>query len=244
MYKDSKWYPEEITSDSVIFLDIDGVLNGRGTKERLYRYIFVEPCKIEVLRQVAEQSGSQIVLSSSWRIDCVRGDAGFMSSDRNIFIPLIAELSKYGVEIADITTDQWLGRGREIWDFCLSHPQIKHCLILDDDTDMSLMYPYQFHTSYEDVEALDEEDVDTPYGIYPEAIPTMLEMLKRPFVCPEYRPAYEMQHEDEYIAVGSGYLYGDLGEAWRLAEETDWWKEMMEEEVNHNFLKGRTHIYR
>lgn len=55
----------------IIFLDIDGVLNSvehsvaaPGTNIRLYR---VDPVKVGLLRFLVEQTGANIVISSTWR---------------------------------------------------------------------------------------------------------------------------------------------------------------------------------
>lgn len=50
---------------SVVALDIDGVLNASFTKERLDGYVFVSPCKIELLKQLLERVENPRVLLTS-----------------------------------------------------------------------------------------------------------------------------------------------------------------------------------
>ena len=53
----------------IICLDIDGVVNGLDTKERINGIIGVEQSKIELIKQIVDATGAKIVLSSTWRID-------------------------------------------------------------------------------------------------------------------------------------------------------------------------------
>ncbi len=113
----------------IIFLDVDGVLNNCGTRERSNRgMIGVDPKKVRLLKNLQEASGARIVLSSTWREewepsyeDC--GPDGKYLSD---------SLANGGVEVFD-KIPGWSGihRGEEIRQYA------KQCgcrsfLVLDD----------------------------------------------------------------------------------------------------------------
>lgn len=54
-----------------VFVDIDGVLNCSHTTKKLnicYDFAFVDTRKVLRLREIVEQTGAQIILSSSWRL--------------------------------------------------------------------------------------------------------------------------------------------------------------------------------
>ena len=52
-----------VTSDKVIFLDIDGVLNDEG--KNLKRGVYIDEEMTARLKKIVEATGAQIVLSSS-----------------------------------------------------------------------------------------------------------------------------------------------------------------------------------
>lgn len=118
----------------IIFLDIDGVLN--STRSLIanggYGSIFdhdswkeLDPVAVKLISHVAKETGSDIVLSSSWRILANKKD-------------IIAFQDFLGVSIIDVTPQskddtrgeeikQWLENCKEDIDaFC----------IVDDDSDM------------------------------------------------------------------------------------------------------------
>jgi hypothetical protein len=53
--------------DKIIFLDIDGVLN--TYKEQGIRKDYVDPVKVNRVKQIVDATGAQIVISSNWRFD-------------------------------------------------------------------------------------------------------------------------------------------------------------------------------
>jgi len=54
--------------DRIIFLDIDGVLNALGTKNRSEDGTrFVDPERVSILNRILKATDASIVLSSSWR---------------------------------------------------------------------------------------------------------------------------------------------------------------------------------
>lgn len=122
----------------VIFLDIDGVLNCRYTKEEIYSFTFVAPKKIELLKQLMEHTGAEVVLSSSWRHGWADLDAGIKDSmDVKLFTALKDELEKYNIHFIDYTpiTNGVRGmRGEEVdmWLKSWKGEEIESFVILDD----------------------------------------------------------------------------------------------------------------
>ena len=71
----------------IIFLDIDGVLNCKYTKEEIFFFPFVSPKKIELLKQLIERTGAKVVLSSTWRHGWADIEAGINdSTDAKCFL--------------------------------------------------------------------------------------------------------------------------------------------------------------
>lgn len=135
---------------SVIFLDIDGVLN---SVETMTRNFYAQPEKVRNCREdrtdwpdaelvanlnyIIEQTNACIVVSSTWR---------YMGLEK------VSEcLYKAGVvgNIIDITGKHPHGiRGYEIISWLSQyHYKVKNFVILDDDTDMVFVSPYSVKTN-------------------------------------------------------------------------------------------------
>lgn len=108
----------------VLFLDIDGVLNRAGTKERCDcgpfggNWIGVDRELSDRLLSVLKDSDYQIVLSSTWRKD-----------DR-----MFPHLNAAGIHWEHVTpnTGGFLSRGQEIKLWMDEHPEVTDYVILDD----------------------------------------------------------------------------------------------------------------
>lgn len=105
----------------VIFLDIDGVLNQDNGGPK------IEECFVKRLAHIVEETGAEIVLSSSWRgayASYVKPDYNYQNKDVALLISL---LDKYQLSIMDVTPDLTSGAyarplevrhgcwNREIW---------------------------------------------------------------------------------------------------------------------------------
>lgn len=107
----------------VIFVDVDGVLNNFNLLSR-YGFDYIDDGCVSLLAQVVRATGSEIVLSSSWRLK---------DSD---FSLVKAALKRRGMEIRDCTP--WLkgqARANEIQKWINDHPEASKYAILDDDED-------------------------------------------------------------------------------------------------------------
>ena len=58
-------HDEKDEYEKVIFLDIDGVLNDEG--EEREKGVYIDETRVQRLASIVEQTGAEIVLSSSWR---------------------------------------------------------------------------------------------------------------------------------------------------------------------------------
>ena len=121
-------------SNTVIFLDMDGVLQSPrycvaiGETGLLSA---LEPAAMHMLRNLVVESDAKIVLSSSWRL----------GMDNPSTIKKIFQCCGFKA-LAAAFHDDWKTRyisgyrGDEIADWLSNHPEISNYLILDDDSDM------------------------------------------------------------------------------------------------------------
>lgn len=115
----------------IIFLDIDGVLNGGkvdGYSRELLGDIFFQR-----LKRLVDFTGAKVVLSSSWRI-------GYDPENHIPSKTLRDKLRNIGVELYGMTPEsRWFKgkvRGDEIREWLHAHPEVDSFVILDDDCDM------------------------------------------------------------------------------------------------------------
>lgn len=114
----------------LIFLDIDGVLNCRHTKERKNGIIDIDPFFVDVLNWVLDETDARIVLSSTWRFDENWHETMKNAGIKDVFIGRTGRSSK------DF-------RGDDIQDYLDEHhKEIDTYIIIDDDSDF---YPWQPH---------------------------------------------------------------------------------------------------
>lgn len=124
----------------IIFLDIDGVLNYFGCKDKIGNMYFVNDEKIKILKEIIENTNAKIVLSSTWRYGWFDLDKNEESKDRNDFIKLRDKLLEFGIELYDKTPIYGMYRGEEIEKWLSDKNNIDNILIIDDN--VSDMYPY------------------------------------------------------------------------------------------------------
>lgn len=123
---------------SVLFLDIDGVLNSHHflytlprradySERRGNEWMEIDPTAVARLNTILARTGAKIVVSSSWRhgrtvewLQETLVKAGFVG------------------EVIDVTADYITGRrGDEIQDWLYEHPEVTHSVAVDDDADDS-----------------------------------------------------------------------------------------------------------
>lgn len=123
----------------VIFLDIDGVLNHKGCKEKIDDCYFVEEPLIMNLVNLIDATGAKIVLSSTWRLGWLEMDSGLDTREVRHFKALRDKLEDFGIEFLSHTpimtpNNDMRERGKEITSW-LEHwggEEIENYVILDD----------------------------------------------------------------------------------------------------------------
>ena len=137
---------------NIIFLDIDGVLNGYNkwnilgwklmcltkskTLKRWYRN-FTDPCgvherKVKRLAKIVKATNAKVVMSSSWRFGWWNTPYEKQFEDQKKLTDL---LNKYNIEVIDITPYSSDGRrDKEINEWLTNHEDlVKRFVILDDE---------------------------------------------------------------------------------------------------------------
>lgn len=137
------WYTDaevdefyECPFKKVIFLDIDGVLNVE--EEALETGVKVDPEKVKLLKMIVDETGADIILSSSWKRGYNRFvEDGFQAKDPN-FKLLYDLLAAEGLEISGITPISHesgpVARPLEIREWLARFYTVFSYVILDDDT--------------------------------------------------------------------------------------------------------------
>lgn len=151
-----------------LFLDIDGVLVNRKTinehKKNEYRGMGnFDPFCVHLLNWILDQTGAELVLSSSWRLGTPKR-----------YTRVLKHIEEQGVrhKIIDRTPDpfplvlkngdytgQWSRRGAEIQLWLKNQPEtIDKFAILDDNSDMEPLMPFLVKTDFE--KGLDQHAMD------------------------------------------------------------------------------------
>lgn len=122
----------------VIFLDVDGVLNGFSTTKETTPagYLFVEDKLVARLQKIIESTGAQVVLSSSWRLEAKEFTG--KEVDGEDLTLLKEKLDEFGISIIGMTCNRGAYRGWQIRRYLKEHPEIDKWIVLDD------MPPYEF----------------------------------------------------------------------------------------------------
>ena len=122
----------------VIFLDVDGVLNGRDTLNKSPNgFTGIADDHLKVLKKISEDFDADIVLSSDWK-DCFKDeDCNIDSADEDGKY-LVRRLAEFGLKIVaktddkSVGDDQSTGRGYGIRKYLKAHPEVENYIILDD----------------------------------------------------------------------------------------------------------------
>jgi len=141
-------HPRSMSSEKikVLFLDVDGVLNGCYTRERAPGGCTgVEPAKCAIIRRIVAETGCKIVLSSTWRrfsknLPYLWKSLGLDELDNSLGqSPILDGRLESGL----YTSPQ---RGHEIQAWLDKHPEVSRFVIVDDDSDMAHLKPHLVQT--------------------------------------------------------------------------------------------------
>ena len=141
---------------NIIFLDVDGVLNCRTTKDRVDKYISIEDEKISLLKQLVDQTNSKIVLVSTWKFFWYK-EENLKDKQDELATYLDQKLTKQDLVIYDKTEDFDVhDRGEGIleylWRLNRRGKKVNKYVILDDEIFDYLetgLTKYLVSTSYE-----------------------------------------------------------------------------------------------
>ncbi len=114
---------------NVIFLDFDGVLNSRYTKEKWKGWAGLENQKLKLLKDLVDNTKSIIVLTTSWRIQWDFRASQKPESDLGNYI--YRKFKENGLIIRS-KTESLGGRGKEITAWLNKYPH-GNWVVLDDD---------------------------------------------------------------------------------------------------------------
>lgn len=137
----------------VIFLDVDGVLNDDGP-DRNDQGIVIDQRFIRNLKKIIEETGAEVVLSSSWRYSYGKhAREKFQGDDENVEI-FLNSLDMYDIKIPGITPYYFNGhdmRPFEIASWLGRRPEVENFVVLDDETfwDWKWLKPHVVCTSKE-----------------------------------------------------------------------------------------------
>ena len=176
----------------VLFLDIDGVLNGSDwfhknhearlkhrveygngaefAKDFMHPMGHLDPLSISFLNKIVEETGCKIVISSTWRkFSTLSEIRGFLSQKG----------FKHPLSIIDKTEDFNIGyaRGLEIHNWLNEcKDKVDSFVILDDDVDMHHLLPWQVLT--DGIEGLNEKTMSVAIRILNGEIQELKDMRK------------------------------------------------------------------
>lgn len=127
----------------VVFLDVDGVLNTSKTYERVYhsfkntgkKELEIDSFRLEYLKKIIDETGANIVLSSTWRRFFEKLDNKIVPRNEKVkqFYDM---LNNYNIEIYDILIyDNDINREELIIEW-LSKNEVDSFIIIDDEPNM------------------------------------------------------------------------------------------------------------
>ena len=114
----------------VIFLDIDGVLNGDlfvPTDDT--PGVLIDDMRLELIRHIVDETGAEIVLSSSWKGHWGRSNSECDETGNEINRIFAAK----GLSIFDKTPNYHNDRKQEIIDWLREHPEVSQFVVIDDN---------------------------------------------------------------------------------------------------------------
>lgn len=143
--KEDRKMDNNIRMNSVVFLDVDGVLNTRRSCVHAPSgvYVGVDEARIAILANSMKETGTDgVVLTTTWKD---------LKEDDEDFIYLIESLNKHGIQVLGKTKEErFFEREEGILQYLELHPEIEGFVILDDQ-----------HFGFSDYSKLWESFIDT-----------------------------------------------------------------------------------
>lgn len=143
---------------SVIFLDVDGVLNSDYSTSKCRNVIGIDDDKVERLKRIVDATGAVIVLVSSWKETWSANDKDGQDEYANY---LDNKLRRQKLKVLDKTFDRGVNRGHGILQW-YSHKNVDRYIVIDDEVFPDYdVYGVKNHLVLTDPEVgLTDEDVD------------------------------------------------------------------------------------
>ena len=137
----------------VIFIDIDGVLNSEINQDLNFKQgrwfshnLILDPEAMLCLKEIIDQTGAELILSSTWRYP---DEDGSFASKENF----INQLSSYDLSLSGETPQlPEYDRAAEISEYLDEHMDIGHFVVIDDDIDLlknEEIKPHILHTNHQ-----------------------------------------------------------------------------------------------
>lgn len=114
----------------VLFLDIDGVVLSGEELWRTHDARYLPPHKLAMVKNVCDQAGAVIVVSSTWRYSDTTADQ-LRAHGLTLHLDWRTPRSKLEGALFIATT-----RGSEIYRWLAKHREVERYAIIDDDSDM------------------------------------------------------------------------------------------------------------
>ena len=111
----------------VIFLDIDGVLNGNLYVSNNVG-VLIDETRLKLIKNVIDATNAEIVLSSSWKGHWEKDEIECDETGREIN----AIFAEKGLSIYDKTPVYTRDRKREIIEWLNAHPNVTNFVVIDD----------------------------------------------------------------------------------------------------------------
>ena len=139
---------------SVIFLDIDGVLN--DFDDRRENRVLIDENMVSLLKKIVDTSGAKIILTSSWRMYYHDYHSGKPMNSH--FQKLLDAFEKFDLTISGVTEEIGFdkkSRPLEIRHWLLDKPDVERFVILDDmDWHWGWLSDHVVHTRRKDAHAI------------------------------------------------------------------------------------------
>ena len=140
----------------VLFLDFDGVLNSERYVRNCGEYgVIIDKSRMQLLRQIIESTGAQIVLSTSWREYWSKGE----KLEHTVGAQIDDIFKEHGLEIFDKTPKLGGRREEEIESWLNDFSNVENFVILDDRFLYAEFMKGHFVKTANYLEGLDEENV-------------------------------------------------------------------------------------
>lgn len=138
----------------IIFLDMDGVLNGNNWNKATFNGVSPEP--VEHFNRLIRQTGADVVLSTSWRYLVLKGTMTCKGFAHMLQTHGVVALNIIGTTESDESAPY--NRGIQIGGYCLKNGIFKNYVVLDDTDDgIKDLHPFVHTNSNTGLTAEDAE---------------------------------------------------------------------------------------